>query len=644
MAGRSSIVAIVTVCATLAWGGGAAALPDLFVNGAVIDTATDAVTGSHPALGGYAIAVDPASERVFVGWGYGGRIVRVDPFTLRVLRSTAIGYAPWSAVAHPDGSRLYLTSQIDGPLEVFDAETLALIASVGTASRAGVAVTPDGSRVYAGRGTSVMVVDTATNAVLTTIPLGGIATWGIAMHPDGTRAYVTDSFGFVYVIDVATDAVVDSTPVGLNPHGIAVHPDGTRVYVANNITNTLSVLDATTLALLADVPVGSGEPLPFNDGTPADVIAHPDGTRVYVTLGPDHAVAIVDTATNTVTGQIPLGFDVYAFGQPIGGCRSLSDCDLDGVADASDVCPGVPDPGQVDGDGDGDGVGDLCDNCPTRANPEQLDVNLDGVGDCPICGDGVREYPEDCDAGPAGDQCCTAACEPLTGTVCDDGLLCTLGDTCTSAGTCGATTVVECPVCDECNPTNGLCESVMRPTCKQLPESFRGRLTIHDDVDDALDTFNWKWVRGEDFEAADLAFPDDSRHRGWGLCAFDVSGPTPSLVMRLALPNWDSCVASGYSTCWRQMQGGYKYRDKTATYEGVLSARVLDYRSGRNVAKLKGHGANLPLPALPLPTPLRIQLQGATAFPGTGECLEGRFDTSGVIENSPTTFNARGTP
>ncbi len=40
------------------------------------------------------------------------------------------------------------------------------------------------------------------------------------------------------------------------------------------------------------------------------------------------------------------------------GCVNDPDYDADGIADASDVCPSVADPAQVDGDGDG--IGDLC--------------------------------------------------------------------------------------------------------------------------------------------------------------------------------------------------------------------------------------------------------------------------------------------
>jgi hypothetical protein len=45
------------------------------------------------------------------------------------------------------------------------------------------------------------------------------------------------------------------------------------------------------------------------------------------------------------------------------------DSDHDGIDDALDNCPYVPNPNQADGDGDG--VGDVCDNCAGTPNPDQ---------------------------------------------------------------------------------------------------------------------------------------------------------------------------------------------------------------------------------------------------------------------------------
>jgi hypothetical protein len=64
------------------------------------------------------------------------------------------------------------------------------------------------------------------------------------------------------------------------------------------------------------------------------------------------------------------------------------DSDGDGISDANDNCPNVPNVNQADIDHDG--MGDACDNCPDNCNVQQLDADGDGIGDVcdpdPRCG------------------------------------------------------------------------------------------------------------------------------------------------------------------------------------------------------------------------------------------------------------------
>ncbi|GAF81875.1 unnamed protein product, partial [marine sediment metagenome] len=83
------------------------------------------------------------------------------------------------------------------------------------------------------------------------------------------------------------------------------------------------------------------------------------------------------------------------------GC---GDSDGDGVMDATDNCPTVPNPGQEDSDGDSHG--DACDNCPLDDNEDQVDGDGDGVGDvCDNCPDDANPGQEDADGDGEGDAC-----------------------------------------------------------------------------------------------------------------------------------------------------------------------------------------------------------------------------------------------
>lgn len=103
------------------------------------------------------------------------------------------------------------------------------------------------------------------------------------------------------------------------------------------------------------------------------------------------------------------------------------DEDGDGIPDADDNCPGVPNPDQADSDGDGigdacdedtpggpdgdgDGVPDEVDNCPDVPNPTQLDSDGDGIGDA--CDDTPNGPDDDGDGTPDADDNCPGVANP----------------------------------------------------------------------------------------------------------------------------------------------------------------------------------------------------------------------------------------
>ena len=127
------------------------------------------------------------------------------------------------------------------------------------------------------------MIDTATNTVIATIPVG-IGPRGVAVTPDGSKVYVTDSsrLGHVSVIDTATNTVIATIPVGIGPRGVAVTPDGRKVYVANSGSNNVFVIDTASNLVLAVVSVGIQpvafgafirQPAPFA-GTPREPGCH----------------------------------------------------------------------------------------------------------------------------------------------------------------------------------------------------------------------------------------------------------------------------------------------------------------------------------------------------------------------------------
>ena len=77
------------------------------------------------------------------------------------------------------------------------------------------------------------MIATATNTVTSRSEVRAFPE-GVAVSPDGSRVYVANAgSSTVSVIDTATNTVTATIAVGLWRYGVAVTPDGSKVYVAN---------------------------------------------------------------------------------------------------------------------------------------------------------------------------------------------------------------------------------------------------------------------------------------------------------------------------------------------------------------------------------------------------------------------------
>ncbi len=137
--------------------------------------------------------------------------------------------------------------------------------------------------------------------------------WSIdpASSPASGRpfAYVAnEGSNTLSIINATTGAVASTVTVGATPHGVAAAPTGDLVYVANSGADTVSVVDTARAlsdpvgAVIATIPVGAH---------PSEIALTPDGAFAYVTHAAAGDLAVVDTVTHTVA-SVALG------GQPAG--------------------------------------------------------------------------------------------------------------------------------------------------------------------------------------------------------------------------------------------------------------------------------------------------------------------------------------
>ncbi|WP_224789197.1 beta-propeller fold lactonase family protein [Pseudomonas fluorescens] len=245
--------------------------------------------------------------------------------TVTVTERGPVGSIPvtssYGIAVSPDGTRVYVGND---RVSVIDTATNQVLTHIPVGSGSvGIAFSPDGTRAYASNQAihRVCVIDTTTNEVVTNIPAN--TPTGIAVSPDGSRIYVSNYGSHtVSVIDTATHQVL-TIPVGNNPWGVAISPDGTRTYVCGRNSRRVSVIDTATNRVLTNIPAN----------VPVGVAVSPDGTRVYVSNQGSHTVSVIDTATNQVLTNILVGNNPYGIAVSQDGSRAyVSNYDSDTVS------------------------------------------------------------------------------------------------------------------------------------------------------------------------------------------------------------------------------------------------------------------------------------------------------------------------
>lgn len=241
----------------------------------------------------------------------------------------------------PNHQFAYMTEESGAAVEVFDllaGQSLDIIEVPPTPS--GIAVSPDGTRLYVGHGlatNAVSVIDTGIPALIDSISVGQNVS-RLAVSPDGQSLYLNNiRAGRVLKVNTNTNAIADSltlgqaNDLGVEVRDIALSADGTRLVASlsrfflgfdalgNSVPafwGGIVVIDTQTWRQIAEIFVGESV---------ANIGLTPDGKTVYVTgverldafaTTGNLQVFIVDLENNRTLGTIR-GFSLpvaFSFG------------------------------------------------------------------------------------------------------------------------------------------------------------------------------------------------------------------------------------------------------------------------------------------------------------------------------------------
>ncbi|HKY50859.1 MAG TPA: hypothetical protein VJP45_06355, partial [Candidatus Limnocylindria bacterium] len=193
-----------------------------------------------------------------------------------------------------------------GSLVVIDTATDTVLTTITTPSTpTQIAVDEERNQIFAAHAAtgSVSVIDGNTNTVLTALTPGGL---GLAVDPARDRLYAALGPGGLAVFDLNTLALVTTVSHGLNWWGVAVNPATDRIYLTV-LEGAVSVLDGEThTAVVAPIAIGLGE---GRFGIAVNVAANLVYVARYAAVG---RVLAINGATNAVSALAAAGSFPFA--------------------------------------------------------------------------------------------------------------------------------------------------------------------------------------------------------------------------------------------------------------------------------------------------------------------------------------------
>ncbi len=274
-----------------------------------------------------------------------------DAVSTHILEPDTKGQVSYTGLAFsPDGSRLYL-SNVNGDIKVFSVTARGKVAGlfsiplppVDVQKRkeeipSGLVVSADGLRIFAAFNLTnrLAEIEARTGKILRLFDVGVapydvvlagakvyISNWG-GRRPDatsttgpaghGTLVRVDPvrhiaSEGSVSVVELEQGKTVNEILVGLHSSALALAPDGRHLVVANAGSDSLSVIDTQTDAVVETISV-AWLPGDFFGASPNALTFGESGEDLYVCNGTQNAVAVVhfDPGKSKLLGLIPVGW------------------------------------------------------------------------------------------------------------------------------------------------------------------------------------------------------------------------------------------------------------------------------------------------------------------------------------------------
>jgi YVTN family beta-propeller protein len=229
----------------------------------------------------------------------------IDTATNAVKHVTYVGRSPHEAFYTPDGNEVWVTVRGENYIAVLDAKTFEEKTRIITPAGPGMQIfSPDGKYGYicSSFNPETDVVTVADHKIVAKVKQESPFCPNIAATPEGDQVWFTlKDTGKTQVFDAKPPfdliKTLDTGPI-TNHVNFAHTAKGTFAYVTIGGLNEVKVFRTDDFSQVATIPIGN---------LPHGVWPSGDGTRIYVGLENADALAAIDTATNRVIANIPIG-------------------------------------------------------------------------------------------------------------------------------------------------------------------------------------------------------------------------------------------------------------------------------------------------------------------------------------------------
>lgn len=233
-------------------------------------------------------------------------VTLIDTATNKVKGTIYVGRSPHEAFFTPDGSELWVTVRGLDYVSVIDPVQMKEVRRVQMANGPGMTVFgPDGKYgfVCSSFTAEVAVVEVATHQIVKRLPQASPFCPNIAVSPENDEVWITlKDVGKVQVFNANPPfdqtALFDTGPI-TNHVNFVNNRNGKFAYITIGGTNQVKAFRrGAKPELAATIPVGN---------LPHGIWPSGDGSRVYVALENGEMATAIDTLSNKVITNIPIG-------------------------------------------------------------------------------------------------------------------------------------------------------------------------------------------------------------------------------------------------------------------------------------------------------------------------------------------------